>query len=57
MGGVVLDGFEETGLLEAQIQCGELSGEKLDDLVDWWWWEEEGVNTVDDAVSSELRVC
>ena len=56
MGGGVVDGFDETGLGEAEFQSAELAGEELDDINNFWWWDEQTVNPVNDAVSAKLEV-
>ena len=56
MGGGVVDGFDETGLGEAEFQSAELAGEELDYISSFWWWDEETVNAVNNAVGAELEV-
>lgn len=52
--GRFLDVFEETRLLEAELEGGELAGEERDDFCGGWWREEDGIDAVDDTVGSEL---
>lgn len=52
MGAVEL--FQETGLLEAELEGGEFGGEQLDYGEDVGWGEDDGVDAVDYAVCAEL---
>lgn len=40
MRGGVADGFDKTGLGEAEFQSAELAGEELDDISSFGWWDE-----------------
>ena len=55
MGGCVIKSFKQASLSEAEFKGAKFSGEELNDLGSLGWWEEEAVNTVNDAVSAELK--
>ena len=56
MVGGVVDGFEEAGLGQAELESAELSGKELDDFGGFWRWDEEAVNSVDNTVGAELEL-
>ena len=56
MVGGVVDGFEEAGLGQAELESTELPGKELDDLGGFWRWDEEAVNSVDNTVGAELEL-
>lgn len=56
MVGGVVDGSEDAGLGQAELESAELRGKELNDFGGLWRWDEEAVNSVDNTVSAELEL-
>lgn len=56
MVGGVVDGSEDAGLGQAELESAELRGKELNDFGGVWRWDEEAVNSVDNTVSAELEL-
>jgi len=52
----IVDGLEETGFCETELEGAELARKELDDVGRFWWGNEETVNAVDNAVGAELTI-